>query len=379
MKQKIRAFLKKETVLVAAAVLALLSMLMVAPDREYAGYIDDRTLGLLFSLMLVMAGFRELGIFEKLGNFLLCKTFSVKGVAAILVFLCFFTSMLITNDVALLTFVPFAMIVLSMAKMEEVLIPVVVMQTIAANLGSMLLPFGNPQNLYLYGLSGLTIPEFVKLLFLPGAVSFVLLFLQLQFLPKRTLCWKPQEKQKDFEKREKVRLFAFTLAFFLCVLAVARILPWQWVVILVAVVVLFLQKSLFLKVDYSLLLTFVFFFIFIGNLGRITEFSRMLERIIQGNEVITAVLASQCISNVPAALLLSGFTDNYPALIVGCNLGGLGTLIASMASLISYKQVAEHQPEKKNKYFAYFTVANLLYLGILLVVYYFGSSFFSLL
>ncbi|MDE6312592.1 MAG: anion permease [Lachnospiraceae bacterium] len=370
MRQKIVAFIKKETVLTAAAVLALLSMLVIVPDREYGDYLDYRTLGLLFSLMLVMAGFRELGVFEKLGNFLLSKTDSIKGVSAVLIFLCFFTSMLITNDVALLTFVPLAMIVLEMAQCEEILIPVVVMQTIAANLGSMLLPFGNPQNLYLYGLSGLTIMEFVKLLFPLGAVSFGLLLLHLQFLPKGKIRCKSEEKKEILHKKEKAMLLILTFAFLLCVLAVARVLPWLWVVLLVAVVVFFLKKSLFLKLDYSLLLTFVFFFIFIGNLGRISQFSEILRRIMKDNEVITAVLASQCISNVPAALLLSGFTDNYSELLVGCNIGGLGTLIASMASLISYKQVSEQKPEKKSRYFVYFTVANLLYLGILLAVYY---------
>lgn len=366
------AFIKRETVLTVAMALALLSMLLVMPDANYLDYIDVRTLGLLCSLMLVMAGYRELGVFERLGDILLSKTKSVKGVGAVLVFLCFFTSMLITNDVALLTFVPFAIVVLSMANAKEALIPVVVLQTVAANLGSMLLPFGNPQNLYLYSLSTLTIPRFIKLLFPFALVSLVLLSLQLQFLPRKELHWKQQKRPEKFQKREKIVFFLYTIEFLFCILAVARILPWQWVIAGVIVVMLGSNRRLFLKVDYSLLVTFVCFFIFIGNLGRIPEFSQILQRMIKGHEVIVGVIASQCISNVPAALLLSGFTVDYAALLIGCNLGGLGTLIASMASLISYKQIAQQFPEGKSRYFKYFTITNVAYLGVLLLVYYFG-------
>lgn len=373
MKHRIMAFIRKETVLTVAMTLALLSMLLVMPDAKYSDYIDTRTLGLLFSLMLVMAGFRDLGVFERLGNILLSKTKSLKGVAAVLVFLCFFTSMLITNDVALLTFVPFAVVVLTMAEAKEALIPVVVLQTVAANLGSMLLPFGNPQNLYLYSLSDLTILTFIKLLLPFTLVSLVLLSCQLQLLPKKELHWKPQESPEKFQKREQIHFAVYGITFLFCVLAVARILPWQWVIAGVTVVMLISNKRLFLTVDYSLLATFVAFFIFIGNLARIPEFSQILQGMIKGHEVIVSVAASQCISNVPAALLLSGFTSDYAALLIGCNLGGLGTLIASMASLISYKQIAKQFPEGKGRYMKYFTLTNILYLGILLLIYYLGK------
>lgn len=366
LKEKFIAFIKKETVLSAAFVLALLSMVIITPDKEYAEYIDYKTLGLLFSLMIVMAGLQSLGIFQRMGEFLLHYVKNSRAMAAVLIFLCFFTSMFITNDVALLTFVPLTMIVLNMAELEEILVPVVVLQTIAANLGSMLLPFGNPQNLYLYGQSGLGMMEFIKVILPYGIVAFLLLLLHLIFIKKSMVTLGQVKEKQKYTFKEKVEIFIFLLLFLLCVLAVARILPWIYVAAIVAVTMFFLKKGLFLKVDYSLLCTFVCFFIFVGNLGRIPLFCNGLKEILEGNEVITAVLASQVISNVPAALLLSGFTQKWEALIIGTNLGGLGTLIASMASLISYKQVAAAYPEKKGKYFRYFTAVNIIYLFLLM-------------
>lgn len=366
LKEKFIKFIKKETVLSVAFVLALLSMLMITPDKEYITYIDYKTLGLLFGLMIVMAGLQSLGIFQRMGEFLLTYVRNSRAMAAVLIFLCFFTSMFITNDVALLTFVPLTMIVLKLAELEEILVPVVVLQTIAANLGSMLLPFGNPQNLYLYGQSGFGILEFMEVILPYGILSFFLLLIHLIFIRKSPVSLGQEKEKKPYTFQEKIEIFILILLFLLCVLAVTHILPWIYVVAIVAVAIFFLNKSLFLKVDYSLLCTFICFFIFVGNLGRIPLFCNGLKEILEGNEVVTAVLASQVISNVPAALLLSGFTQKWEALIIGTNLGGLGTLIASMASLISYKQVAAAYPEKKGKYFRYFTVVNISYLLILM-------------
>lgn len=365
--KQIIGWIKKESVLVIAIVLAAVSMFMVPPDGQYAGYIDYKTIGLLFCLMSVMAGYQKIGIFQWMGQTLLTKVKMSRSVSAVLVFLCFFTSMFITNDVSLLTFVPFSLIVLEMAEMEELLVPVVVLQTIAANLGSMLLPFGNPQNLYLYGQSGYGILQFATVILPYGIISFVLLAFSLLGIKKVPVTLHILQHNTSEIKSNKGKIIAYTVLFVLCILAVAHILPWIIVLVIVSVTILLLDKELFRRVDYSLLLTFVFFFLFIGNLGRIPSFCKFLEGILKGNEVITAVLASQIISNVPTALLLSGFSNQWDALIIGTNVGGLGTLIASMASLISYKQVAQKKPEYKKKYFRLFTIANVIYLIILMV------------
>jgi Na+/H+ antiporter NhaD/arsenite permease-like protein len=365
--KQIIGWIKKESVLVIAIVLAVVSMFLIPPDRQYIDYIDYKTIGLLFCLMSVMAGYQKIGIFQWMGETLLTKVKMSRSVAAVLVFLCFFTSMFITNDVSLLTFVPFSIIVLEMAELEELLVPVVVLQTIAANLGSMILPFGNPQNLYLYGQSGYGILQFVAVILPFGIIAFVLLTISLFGIKKVPVTLHIQQHNTSEIKSNRGKIIAYTVLFVLCILAVAHILPWTIALIIVSVVIFLLDKELFCRVDYSLLFTFVFFFLFIGNLGRIPSFCEFLEGILKGNEVITAVLASQIISNVPAALLLSGFSNQWDALIIGTNLGGLGTLIASMASLISYKQVAQKKPEYKSKYFRLFTIANVGYLIVLMV------------
>ena len=367
MKEKVIKFVKKDTVLCVSFILAAMSVIIVPVDRQYIEYIDYRTLGLLLGLMVIMAGFQSLGMFQRLGRGLLNHVNNSRGVAAVLIFLCFFSSMFITNDVALITFVPLAMIVLKMAGLEEILVPVVVLQTIGANLGSMLLHFGNPQNLYLYGQSGLGLMEFVAVILPYGIFSFVLLVIHLFFIKKTSVNLGDMKENLNYCFSEKTQIVVLVALFLLCVLAVARIFPWTYIVGIVIIVIAVMNRKLFLKVDYSLLFTFVFFFVFIGNLGRIPEFCSALEGVLEGNEVITAIFASQVISNVPTALLLSGFTNQWEALIIGTNLGGLGTLIASMASLISYKQIVASYPEKKGKYFKYFTIANILYLLLLII------------
>lgn len=363
--KQIREFVKRETVLTAALLLAALSMLVVRPDREYGGYVDFQTIALLFCLMAVMAGFQKLGIFSYIGRALLQRVRTGRQAAAVLVGLCFFSSMAITNDVALITFVPFALTVLRMAGLPGLVLPVVVLQTIAANLGSMLTPIGNPQNLYLYGKSGLRAWAFIRLMLPYCALSLVLLGVCLLFLDGGDIgLLKGDEEAGGRICRRKAGLYLVLFA--ACVAAVARLLPWQAVLAAVILALLAADRSIFLAVDYSLLLTFGGFFIFIGNMGRMPAFKEFLDGALSGREAMTAVAASQVISNVPAALLLSGFTDQWESLIIGANLGGLGTLIASMASLISYKCIARHYPERKGKYLAMFTAANLVFLAVLL-------------
>ena len=341
--RKIVDFITRETVLSVALLLAVVSMFVVHPDGEYLSYVDYRTLVLLFCLMAVMAGYRKSGVFGRLAETLLGKVSGSRLVASILILLCFFSSMIITNDVALITFVPFTITVLKMAKGQRYMVPIVVLQTIAANLGSMLTPIGNPQNLYLYSCADMGLPEFLWLMLPYTVVSLVLLLI--------ALFWVKQEKMDVVleESGEKQQVL-----FALCIASVARWLPWQVLLVLIIVVLWLVDKSIFKQIDYSLLLTFVGFFIFIGNMGRIEVIREWIAQMVEGREVLTAILASQVISNVPAALLLSGFTKQWDLLVIGTNLGGLGTLIASMASLISFKYVAKEVPEKKKNYISSF-------------------------
>ena len=371
MREKIIRFFKQETVLCAAFALAIVSMFFVRPDKEYLGYVDFRTLALLFCLMSVMAGLQKSGVFQYVAQALLGKVRKAWQLVLILVLLCFFSSMLVTNDVALITFVPFTLIVLGMIGPEakgQLAVPVVVLQTIAANLGSMLTPIGNPQNLYLYGKAGLSFGSFV-LLMLPYALVALTVILTWGLVQSRAYHGPVQVSFPEGARisGNSVHLAVYAVLFVLALLTVARVVPYGVTLVATIAALLVLDRSIFGRVDYSLLLTFVGFFIFIGNIGRLPAFSQMLQQVVSGHEILAGVAASQVISNVPAALLLSGFTEDLSALIIGVNLGGLGTLIASMASLISYKLIAREESQIKGAYFRYFTVANVCFLAILLV------------
>lgn len=363
-KNKLLSFLKTETILVAALILAVISCFLVPPDMGYTQYIDTHTLALLFSLMAVMAGFQKAGIFDKISSIILSHTGSQKGLSFVLVSLCFFGSMLITNDVALITFVPLGILVLKTAKMESSLPVVVTLMTIAANLGSMLTPIGNPQNLYLYTLSGLSLWQFLQITAPYTILCAILLVVGVLGLPTQKGSLRIQMNQPTTSLNHSILYFIlFVLALF-CVAGLLSV----WILLAVVVVsVALLDRTVLKKVDYSLLATFAAFFVFIGNMGRMSAFHDFVQKIVLGNEQITAVVASQIISNVPAALLLSGFTHEWAQLIIGTNLGGLGTLIASMASLISYKQIASQYPHQKGRYLLIFSLWNIGFLAVLLI------------
>lgn len=371
--QKIKDFVKKEAVLTVAVVLAAVSMFVVTPDKEYGNYIDFKTLSILFCLMAVMAGLQDAGVFQFIAEKLLRKVKKLWQLVLILVMLCFFFSMLITNDVALITFVPFAFIVLELLGEEwekKLIIPVVAMQTVAANLGSMLTPIGNPQNLYLYGKAGLGPGEFILLMLPYTVVSFLLLAGGSLYLGRKG---SSEKISVSFQKQTILqgkggRIAGYLVLFLISLFTVAGVLPYQISLGIVLAAVFMFDRKILARIDYSLLLTFVGFFLFIGNMGRVPAFCDFLQGMIKGNEVLTAVISSQVISNVPAALLLSGFTTDYEALLLGTNLGGLGTLIASMASLISYKYIAKENKCGKGAYLGFFTAANVVFLIILLIL-----------
>ena len=365
--KKIISFMKKETVLTIATLLAVVSAFFVKPDRQYIGYIDFRTLGILFGLMVIMQGFQRTGLFDRIGKSLLQKTGKLWQLILVLVMLCFFFSMLITNDVSLLTFVPFSILVLKKCGQEQAMIPTVILQTVAANLGSMLTPIGNPQNLYLYGLMDCSIPEFMGILLPYTVMTFVLLLLSLLCIRgkgQEISC--RMEEGTEIKQSRKHRNLIYGLLFLLALLVVARILPYGVLVTAVFLYTIIFDREALKGADYALLVTFVSFFILIGNLGRISLIREALERFVSGREILTGVLASQVISNVPAAVLLSGFTENYRDLLVGVNLGGLGTLIASMASLIAFKLYTKCYKENRGRYLRWFTLVNIIYLFLLL-------------
>ncbi len=358
--------LKEESVLCIASILAVISCFFITPDKSYLGYIDFRTLSLLFCLMTVMTGLQQLGIFRFVAEKLVKRVKTERGLVLLLVLLCFFSSMLITNDVALITFVPFSLTIFNLLGSKKRIISLVVMETISANLGSMLTPIGNPQNLYLYSQSGMSLINFVKLLLPYTAVSLMLLVVWI-FVQGKGNELQINQSSDIIIARKKQILF-YGILFCLCLLTVANILDYKWLLIVLLLTVAVWDRKTLKGVDYSLLLTFFAFFIFVGNMGRMELFRRFLEWVVEDKVVLSSIVASQIISNVPTALLLSGFTNNWNELLIGTNLGGLGTLIASMASLISFKYVG--QIERKSIYLLYFTLGNLFFLVQLLGLYY---------
>lgn len=366
MLKKLQDFTKRETILCIAFLLAAISCFFVPPDREYATYINVHTILILFCLMVVVAGLKESGLFQWMGDTLLKRIHSERGLAFVLVFLCFFSSMFITNDVALITFVPLAVFLLKMVGMQASFCFLITMMTIAGNLGSMLTPIGNPQNLYLYSISGASVMEFIKIMLPYTVLSGILLAMSLfLFCRKKEIALPTQTEQVRLQVR---RLGYYLMLFVVSLFSVAGLLRAEQLFLLILAAVWIENKKLLRQVDYSLLATFVCFFIFIGNMGRLPVFREWIVTILSGHERLVSVGISQVISNVPAALLLSGFTEEWKELVVGTNIGGLGTLIASMASLISYKQVALHEPRLKGRYLLVFTLWNLVFLAGLLVL-----------
>ena len=366
-----KLFLKNETVLCVSFLLAVLSAFVIKPDRLYLTYPDYRTIALLFCLMIIVAGFQSLGIFRMLGRFLITRAGSIRGLSVVMILLCFFSSMVITNDVTLITFVPFTILVLRMSGRVERILKLVVLETIAANLGSMATPIGNPQNLYLYSVSDLTAGEFMQAVLPYAGLSLILLVLVVfagKDEPLLDVSVKDESGKRAEKKAGRVlgQAVPLLILLILCLLVVFRILPYQPVLICVILVILVINRKLYLSVDYFLLLTFLCFFVFIGNMKRIPQVSELLVSVVQGRELLTGIITSQIISNVPAAILLAGFSSDFSALLTGVNLGGLGTLIASLASLISFKFFAKEYPDKKGAFLKEFTIWNLLFLLVLI-------------
>lgn len=329
---KTKDFLKKETVFTIAAVLAVISCFFVKPSADYLRYIDFKTLLILLVMMVAVQLLKALDIFDLLVGKLLNKVHSIRGLVFIMVFGCFFASMLITNDISLLTLVPFAIVALKKAGRQNLLIPVVILQTIAANMGCMILPTASPHNILMFSLSGMSFQEFVMTLLPYWLLSFIVLTAACFFFPHETI--KSAVTIEVSADRKDI-----------------------------------LKKTLS-GVDWFLLLTFIAFFVLIGNLKNMPEVNAFFSRIVEGRELVCSILACQIISNVPTAMMMSGFGSRPADILTGINIGGLGTLIASMANLISYKIYAHEFNDTKGKYLLLFTLANVLLLIPMVLMYY---------
>lgn len=363
--KRVKAFLKQEIVLVAAALAAGTSLLFVPPSANSIQCIDFRVLTLLFCLMAVVAGLQKIGVFASLGQHMVTGAQNTRLLCMALVMLCFFSSMLITNDVALITFVPFAILILTLTGQKN-FIYVISLQTVAANLGSMLTPVGNPQNLYLYTSFSMTPLAFFRLTLPVTGVSFVLLLLL-------CLAVKPEHIEVHFTRDvvigDRRRLFTYLALFALCLICVLKCIPYPLLLAVTVGVLLFADRTLLLKVDYGLLATFVCFFVFVGNIEHIEPIRQFIAEFIRGREQLAAIALSQVISNVPAAVLLSGFTDKGGELVLGTDIGGLGTLVASLASLISFKLYAKSDGAQPGRYFGVFTAVNAAMLLVLMLIF----------
>lgn len=356
-------FLKKEIVFFIAMMLAIVSCFFVKPNANYINYIDFDVLIILLSLMIIVGCLQSQGVFQNLAFFLTSKIKSFRIICFLLIFLCFFLSMFITNDVALITFVPFAILLLEKLKKEQYILPIVILQTIGANCGSMLTPIGNPQNLFLFSQMQINLFSFIKIMAPYTILSFILLCLCIIFIKEDTVVI----KNSNYLSQKKLPTIFYLFSFIITLLSVLNIAP-SWIALSIAIVssMIFNPKEI-LKVDYMLLLTFIAFFIFTGNIGNIQSVKNLLSEFVKNKEMLCSILSSQIISNVPATLLLYPFSQNITQLLIGVNLGGLGTLIASLASLISFKfySNSEFQGKKSiSNYLFIFTIINIAFLLI---------------
>ena len=357
-------FLKKNAVMVIAFFAAIITMFFVPIDKAYLGYFDYKTLTCLFCTLAIVCALKNIHFFYILAHKIvqLFKTTTISVLA--LTYITFIGSMLIANDMALLTFLPLGYLVLTTTGKQKYMAFTFIMQNIAANLGGMLTPFGNPQNLYLYTKFNIPTGEFTSIMVLPFVVSILLI----------TLCCFVFVKSEPLEiQDQKIRLSApktilYLILFALSIVIVFRVIPYWIGLIIIPTTLLFVDRKALKAVDYGLLFTFVFFFIFSGNMARIDVVRDLFSGLLEKNTLLVSVLSCQCISNVPSAILLSQFTGNYRELLLGVNIGGVGTLISSLASLITFREYVKHNPGKGGSYVGIFSAFNFAFLIILTVL-----------
>ncbi len=361
---QIISFFRKNVVMTVALVAALVTSIIVPPDAKYLGYFDPKTLTCLFSVLAVVCALRNIKFFFVLARRIVSVFGNIRKSVLALVYITFIGSMLIANDMALLTFLPLGYLVLTSTGKEKYMAFTFIMQNIAANLGGMLTPFGNPQNLYLYSKFSIPTGDFMAVMALPFIISVVLI----------TLCCFIFVKPEAIEvKDENVKLPAGRCALYLALFALSiaivfRGVPYIVGLIVIPAVLLFADRDALKAVDYPLLLTFVFFFIFAGNMARIDAVRELFSYLMDKSTLLFSVVSCQFISNVPSSILLSQFTGNWQELLVGVNIGGAGTLIASLASLITFREYTTHNPAGTKGYIAKFSAFNFGFLGILTAV-----------
>lgn len=359
----ILSWLKSQPVLVVSAAAALLSMVAVPPNPGYSAYFNWHTLLCLFAMLAVLNGFRQVGAFRVLAGVLVRRFSSLRSVTLVLVMITFFGSMFLTNDMALLTFLPLTALILSAVDKQDRILFTFVMETLAANLGGMILPFGNPQNLFLFSYYQLNLVDFVSVLALPFLVSFVLIVLCCVLMTKNEPLAIPVREADGFQQKE----FLLFLGLFALVIAmVFNFVPSIAGSLVVTGVMLALgHRQALAHVDYALLATFACFFVFSGNLAAVPAVQEVLSHVLEHGAFLPSVLACQVISNVPTAILLAPFTQDWAGLLLGVDIGGAGTVVASLASLITMAEYGRCMPGNQGRFLLVFSLYNVAFLGIL--------------
>ncbi len=358
--RRILNFVKSEVVLCISFVLAVASMFVTPPNAGYLEYVDYSVIAILFCLMTTIQGFGKTGLFDFISAKLTSLFANTRTLSAALTLLCFFMAMLITNDVALLTFVPLTLL---FKGRDKVLIRCIILETAAANLGSMVTPIGNPQNLYIYSNYNYSLGEFFKVMLPISGVSLALILLSLLLIPSQKI----ERSTKKPEFKLSRNFFVYAAVFALCVCTVARFVDYRICLLATLSAALIFDRKILAKPDYALLGTFVCFFVFVGNVSAVPAVRDLISSILEGRVMLVSCGLSQIISNVPCAIMVSGFTDNARDLLLGVNIGGMGTLIASLASLISFKLYARSPGARKGRFFLEFTIYNFAFLGLLLL------------
>lgn len=358
-------FIKREAVLCISLAAALISMIFVPPNEGYLGYIDWSVLGLLFCLMTAVQGFEGIGAFRKLSDLLTHSFHNTRTLGALLSLMCFFLAMLVTNDVALITAVPLTIMLFK--GHERVTIRTIILETAAANLGSMATPMGNPQNLYIYSHYNMPLGDFFAAMLPPTVISLVLLAASVLLIPsEKVTCEAAKQERTDISAgKQRYRAVVCCIMAAVCLLTVVRLIDWRICLAAVVVLALVSNPKTLARVDYGLIGTFICFFVFVGNISSMPIVRMVISGAVSGREMLFGAALSQVISNVPCAVMLSGFTENARQLLLGVDLGGLGTLIASLASLISFKLYVVSEGAKKGRYLAEFTLYNFALLAVL--------------
>ena len=357
----VRGFITRNAMACIAFALAVITAFLIPPDEEYLSYFDFKTLACLFCTLAVVGALKEVRFFSILAQRIVIRTGNLRSAVMALVCVTFFGSMLIANDMALITFLPLGYYVLTATNTERSMVYVFILQNIAANLGGMLTPFGNPQNLYLYARFNIPTGEFLSIMLLPFLAAAALIVICCFLVRPTPIRLHAEELHTPSVKKTVLYLVLFALS----ILLVFRLIPWPIGLAVVTLVLLFTERRALKGVDYGLLLTFVCFFNFAGNLSRVEPVKALLSGLLTKNPLLVSVASCQFISNVPSAILLSRFTEDYRALLMGVNIGGTGTIIASLASLITFRQYVRYNPGRSGLYLKYFAVMNAAFLVLL--------------